>query len=108
MAKRKMPVEGEAKTVKEEKIETKTEVVKKPKKKEEPNKIFGTVVGCTRLNVRKQPSLQKDVITTITTGTKVEVLKDTDDWYKVKLNDGQIGYCMKKFIFVTSIFSLDK
>ena len=65
----------------------------------EPEYILGTVAGCAKLNVRKQPSTNAEVLFVI--GKDSDVLVDldesTDDWYKVYINE-QEGFCMKKFI----------
>lgn len=65
----------------------------------EPEYILGIVTGCAKLNVRKQPSINADVLLVI--GADSDVLVDLDesigDWYKVYI-DEQEGFCMKKFI----------
>ena len=61
----------------------------------------GFVDGCDRLNVRSGPSKDSEVACIIDKSTEVEIdlqSSTTDDFYKVKLSDGQEGYCMKKFI----------
>lgn len=72
-----------------------------PDKIEEPEYVFGTVTvtGCAKLNVRKQPSVNADVLFVI--GKDSDVLVDMDesigDWYKVYIDEKE-GFCMKKFI----------
>lgn len=66
----------------------------------------GTVVGCKNLRVREQPIATNDlnVICEIKEGTKILIAEDdsTGDWYKVCLENGVEGYCMKKFINLAS------
>lgn len=63
--------------------------------------VYGTV-SCVKLNVRKLPNPNGQVLCVITEGTKVQIDTDesTVDWYKVCTNAGVSGYCMKKFITV--------
>lgn len=84
----------------EEKVEnvvTPTE----PVEQAEPIKIVkGVVSNCTKLNVRKEPKKDAEVLVVIDAKTKVEVEPDnsTDKWYKVSTKNGIEGYCMKDFI----------
>lgn len=73
------------------KEETTPEVVE-PKK--EP--VFGVVVNCSKLRIRKTPSLNGAEVGTLDRGTKVEILDDkSTKFYKI-----EGGYCMKDFIEV--------
>lgn len=58
------------------------------------------VVNCDRLNVRKKPSLDAEVLTVISRNDSVTIMveKDNSAWVKVTLTTGQIGYCMKEFL----------
>lgn len=70
-----------------------TEVVEEtvPEKK---GPVFGVVVNCSKLRIRKTPSLKGDVLGELTKGTKVEILDDKSaKFYKI-----EGGYCMKDFI----------
>lgn len=62
----------------------------------------GTVTECMKLNVRKSPKSDAVVVKVINFASKVEIIprKTQDDFYKVRLTDGTVGYCMKKFINV--------
>lgn len=62
--------------------------------------LDGTVKHCKLLNVRVEPSMDADVLRTITVDTEVmiEPFETTDEFYKVYLADGSEGFCMKKFI----------
>lgn len=91
MAKRELNLNKEETKVDE--VETVGEA-KAPKKKAEP--VFGTVVNCSKLRIRKTPSLNGEVIGELDKGTKVEILDDKSaKFYKITN-----GYCMKDFIEV--------
>jgi spore germination cell wall hydrolase CwlJ-like protein len=49
-----------------------------------------------KVNMRKGPSLDDDVITVLASGTELTVTGYTDNWYRIKY-DGKVGYCMKKY-----------
>lgn len=72
------------------------EVVEEP----ECEFVTGTVVGCSRLNVRKSPETTAEVICIVPVWSEVQVCvthKD-DFWFHVYTAAGQEGYCMKQFI----------
>ena len=65
---------------------------------------IGHVVGCTRLNVRKTPNIRANVMCEIECGSEVEI-DDNDstlDFYKILTASGVEGYCVKKYISMTS------
>lgn len=64
-----------------------------------PPPIYGTVSGCTLLNVRENPSLNAKILSTIKKDSTVlvDLVNSTDEWYKVIVND-QEGFCMKQYI----------
>lgn len=92
--------------VEEEKIEEVVEPVEPTETEElhdepvnnEPK--IGTVVDCTSLNVRENPSITANVICTITNGTTVmvEETQSTEEFYKICTEIGEEGFCMKKYI----------
>lgn len=69
---------------------------------EAPKTIMGIVSDCTKLNVRKAPNSEADVVCTIPVSTKVQIdeVESTEDFYKVCTEAGVEGYCMKKFIMI--------
>jgi uncharacterized protein YgiM (DUF1202 family) len=102
-----VPVEttaSEVKMVVEPAETVKPELVSETVETKEVSKtVTGTVVNCTKLNVRTKPSLTADVVTVIDAGEKVtiDVAESNRDWFRVKLdggNQGYNGYCMKKFV----------
>lgn len=61
---------------------------------------IGVVTDCLKLNVRKQPSKDAEVLKTIDALTEVAILKEVNDFYEVALKTGESGYCMKKYIAI--------
>lgn len=64
-----------------------------------PEAIVGTVVNCKKLNVRKNPDANSQVLFTIDKDAEVLIYLEssTAEWYKVLAN-GLEGFCMKKFV----------
>lgn len=67
--------------------------------------VQGVVIGCSRLNVRKEASKTSEVVCVITNGNEVTVDLDasTEDFYKINacVNDVLVtGYCVKEFISI--------
>lgn len=64
--------------------------------------VSGTVVGCTKLNVREHPNATTDVKYVIAGGSEVQVCMahNYEDWYEVCTASGVEGYCMKQYIAV--------
>lgn len=84
----------EAVEVVEEAVEETVEV--------KPNIAEGKVVKCTRLNVRKNPKKDAEILKVITTNTRVTIDLDNSNksWYK--LVGGELaGYVMKEFIEIS-------
>lgn len=69
-----------------------TPVIEQPK--------MGTVANCSRLNVRKKPHRGSEVVTIIEEDETVVITmsKSTRNWYYVKTESGEEGYCMADFI----------
>lgn len=61
---------------------------------------IGVVTDCLKLNVRKQPSKDAEVLKTIDALTEVVIQKEVNDFYEVALKTGESGYCMKKYIAI--------
>lgn len=79
--------------------------------KEEPKLSSGTVTNCERLNVRKHPAVDAEVVNIIDKGDEVTVdtSQSTAKFYKIRMTkkrerplaDEVIdGFCMKEFIKV--------
>lgn len=64
--------------------------------------LTGVVTDCFRLNIRKEPDKNADVVTVvdITTQLKVDEKKSTSNWYYVIDGNGNSGYCMKQYVSI--------
>ena len=85
-------------TPKTEDVEVEAE---KPEVIKPARMVTGTIIGCAKLRVRKQPNLKGSVLNELPVNTKVQVnmTESTADWYKVHVK-GMEGFCMKKYIAV--------
>lgn len=82
----------------EETVEVVTEETPVVEEKKEVKN--GYVSGCTSLNVRKEPSLDSDIVVVLPVDASVVIEGTKKDFYSVSLSDGNVGYCLKKFIEV--------
>ena len=76
----------------EEAIEEVTEV------EENPTEVAFGKVNCSKLNVRKEPSIHSTPLCIIEHGTRMEISEFDGEWVKILTSDGVSGYCMRKFI----------
>ena len=76
----------------EETVEEVTEV------EENPTEVAFGKVNCSKLNVRKEPSINSDPLCIIEHGTRMEISEFNGEWVKILTPDGVSGYCMRKFI----------
>lgn len=62
----------------------------------------GIVGGCSKLNVRAEANGDSNVIGVIDSDTRVVVYPEdsTDEFYRIKTNDGLEGYCKIDFIWI--------
>ena len=91
------PVEEAVEEVTESVEETVEEVVEKVVEPTPELKTYG-VVNCSKLNVRKGPSIHSNPLCIVESGTEMEIETFNNEWVKVVTPDGVSGYCMKKFI----------
>lgn len=65
--------------------------------------IIGRVVRCAKLNVRKDPDADAEILGTIPAGAEVMIdeSESTDDFYNVCAASGFEGFCMKQFVEVS-------
>lgn len=65
-----------------------------------PETVIGTVVNCTKLNVRVKPSTTADVVCVLDANSeiKINVAKSNNEWFYVYTATGAEGYCMRKFV----------
>lgn len=92
------------KTESVEQVETpieETSIETEPIEPAKPEPIEGTV-GCEKLYVRSDATVDSEPIGVINRDSKVFVYEDesTEEFYKVCTATGLEGYCMKKFISV--------
>lgn len=66
---------------------------------EEPKEEKGKVANCERLNLRKEPNTNCDIVDVLEKGTDLIISPDEAPmgWYKVTVN-GVGGFVMSKFI----------
>lgn len=91
----KMSTAAQPEVIENEVVETVEEPVEVPVAEEVKPKT-GTVIGCTKLNVRKAPRVEAKILTTIDKGATVTILDEVGDFYEI----GDKEYCMKKYISV--------
>jgi len=61
--------------------------------------VIGTVrVTASALNVRREASGDAEVITQVKKGTSLDVLAEDDNWTKVKLAGGEVGWVASRFV----------
>ena len=74
-----------------------------PEKESEAKKeIAGIVTNCVRLNVRKEPDFDADILCTIDVSTNliIDEEESTDEFYKICTSAGIEGYCVKTYITI--------
>ena len=74
-----------------------------PEKGPEAKKeIAGIVTNCVRLNVRKEPDFDADILCTIDVSTNliIDEEESTDEFYKICTSAGIEGYCVKTYITI--------
>ena len=64
--------------------------------------VIGRVVRCAKLNVRKDPDADAEILGTIPAGAEVMIdeSESTDEFYNVCAASGFEGFCMKQFVEV--------
>lgn len=62
--------------------------------------IEGYVTDCLKLNIRKEPSLQADILCEVPVAAKLLIAPDTstEEWFNVVTESGVDGFCMKKYV----------
>lgn len=82
--------------------EIQPEITPKPEVEPEitPEPKTGMIVDCARLNVRKKPKADAEVVTIINRWDEVQIDEEnsTKSFYKVCTEAGAEGYCMKQYI----------
>ena len=80
--------------------DTEADKSKSKKKNKKSKTVMGTVANCKVLNIRNSPSLEGEVIGVVYAGDKLrlDIVKSTNDFYKVIGNSGGYGYCMRDYV----------
>ena len=85
-------------TVEENEVVTEeTEVIEDKTPDEVPKPVYG-VVNCSKLNIRRGPSIDTASLCIVEGGSKLDIEQFNEEWLKVLTEDGISGYCMRKFI----------
>lgn len=61
----------------------------------------GVVVDCSKLNIRKAPKMDADIVAIIDAGATLTIIdegKHAGEWYKVVTDKKVNGFCMKKYV----------
>ena len=85
--------------------EVEPEPVSDPEPSVEPeNRKFGKVSNCKKLNIRKLPSRDAEIVSELIEGSEVMIdeKESTALFYKICTEHGIEGFCMKNFIKVLS------
>ena len=83
--------------------EVEPEPVSDPEPVVEPeNRKFGKVSNCKKLNIRKLPSRDAEIVSELIEGSEVMIdeKESTALFYKICTEHGIEGFCMKQFIKV--------
>ena len=69
-------------------------------KPDEP--VIGKVSGCKKLNIRKEPNGEAEILDVIFSGSEVMIdeSESVDEFYKIYAESGTEGFCMKQYITV--------
>lgn len=85
-------------TVEENEVVTEeTEVIENRTPDEVPKPVYG-VVNCSKLNIRRGPSIDTASLCIVEGGSKLDIEQYNEEWLKVLTEDGISGYCMREFI----------
>ena len=82
----------------EETVEEVIEPVEETVEEENPTEVAFGKVNCSKLNVRKEPSIHSNPLCIVEHGTMMEISEFDGEWVKILTSDGVSGYCMRKFI----------
>ena len=99
MAKREIKTQN-VENIEETKVEQVAPVVEE-KKEEKSSVSIGIVVDCAKLNIRKAPKKESEIVAIVDAGAELKVIdedKHAGDWYKVITDNKVSGFCMKKYV----------
>ena len=90
-------IEESIDTTETEVVTEETEVIEDKTPDEVPKPVYG-VVNCSKLNIRRGPSIDTASLCIVEGGSKLDIEQYNEEWLKVLTEDGISGYCMRKFI----------
>lgn len=85
-------IESESESESESETQSETE----SETESEPVEVYGKITASS-LNLRKEANTSSDVLTSLKNGTKVLILEELTDWYKISY-DGMEGYVSAKYV----------
>ena len=90
----------EEEPVLEETIEEVEEIVEEPVEtiEEVPEQEVKATVIAGKLNVRKEPNSNAEIVMVVNKNDVFTVLDEVDNYYFIKINDNISGYCVKDFM----------
>ena len=91
------PIDTTEMVEKNEVVTEETEVIEDKTPDEVPKPVYG-VVNCSKLNIRRGPSIDTASLCIVEGGSKLDIEQYNEEWLKVLTEDGISGYCMRKFI----------
>lgn len=65
---------------------------------EETERTVMVVVGCSRLNIRQEPSKNAEVLEVLAVGDHVYASEYNKTWMEVETDNEVVGYAMKEFL----------
>ena len=80
-----------------EEVTEETEVIEDKTPDEVPKPVYG-MVNCSKLNIRRGPSIDTASLCIVEGGSKLDIEQYNEEWLKVLTEDGISGYCMREFI----------
>ena len=60
--------------------------------------VIGTVVNCDALRIRREPSFDSEILSIIDAGTRLKLLPENNEWYKVSKFKGVTGYVAANYV----------
>lgn len=63
-------------------------------------KGYANVNKDAMLNVRKEPTKESDIVTTIRPNeeVKIDIKRSTSDWFRIRTKNGVEGFCMREYV----------
>ena len=87
----------------DERIEDNNEAEEEKQQEEtktQPEPVYGVVHNCEKLNVRKQPSKDSEIVFVLNEGSEISIDEEnsTEERYSITHASGVEGFCMKQFV----------